>query len=166
MSAALKEKLLGFSFHELIALGIFLGICFAVAGIGSWFTTPQIEGWYASLRKPGWTPPNWVFGPVWSALYTSMAVAAWLVWRRHGWGWELALFGVQLALNMAWSAIFFGLRNPGAALVEIFALWVMILATMLSFWRISSTAGWLMVPYLGWVSFAAVLNFVIWRMNQ
>lgn len=151
--------------HELASLGVFLAACSMAAGIGSWFTTPRIEGWYALLRKPDWTPPNWVFGPVWSVLYASMAVAAWLVWRRVGWSRELALFAGQLVLNMAWSAIFFGLRNPAAALAEILALWVMILLTAISFWRVSSVAGWLMVPYLAWVSFAAALNFAIWRMN-
>jgi tryptophan-rich sensory protein len=94
-----------------------------------------------------------------------MAVAAWLVWRQRGWRRELALFAGQLVLNMAWSAIFFGARNPAAAFLEILALWVMILATTIFFWRVSSVAGWLMVPYLGWVGFATILNFVIWRMN-
>jgi len=151
--------------REVIALIGFVGACFVVAAIGSWFTDPRIEGWYASLRKPDWTPPNWVFGPVWTALYVSMAVAAWLVWRQRGWRRELALFAGQLVLNMAWSAIFFGARNPAAAFLEILALWVMILATTIFFWRVSSVAGWLMVPYLGWVGFATILNFVIWRMN-
>jgi tryptophan-rich sensory protein len=151
---------------DMIALGGFLAFCFLAAQIGSWFTASHVEGWYASLRKPNWTPPNWLFGYVWSVLYASMAIAAWLIWRRGGgWGRELWLFTAQLALNVAWSAIFFGLRSPAAAFVEIVILWAAILITMISFWRIYAVAGQLMVPYLGWVSFAAALNFAIWRMN-
>ena len=151
-----------------IGLVVSILICFAAAGIGSLATTPQIPGWYANLAKPTWTPPGWIFGPVWTLLYLMMAVAAWLVWRKAGFAsakLPLALFGIQLALNSLWSVLFFGLQNPGAAAVEIILLWAAILATMITFWRRSRVAGGLLTPYLAWVSFAAVLNVAIWRMN-
>jgi tryptophan-rich sensory protein len=124
--------------------------------------------WYRLLNKPSWNPPNWIFGPVWTALYTAMGVAAWLVWRRGGWSTQrpaLMTFLIQLALNALWSPLFFGLRAPGLAFAEIIFLWFAILATLVLFWRRHTVAGVLFVPYLAWVSFAAVLNFVLWRMN-
>ena len=150
-----------------IGLVLAVVVCFVAAGIGSLYTTPAIPGWYASLQKPAWNPPNWVFGPVWTLLYLMMAVAAWLVWRERGFaGGALALFAVQLALNALWSIVFFGWKRPGLALVEIFFLWAAIFATMLSFWRVSHAAGWLMWPYLLWVTFAGFLNLAIWRLNR
>lgn len=121
--------------------------------------------WYAALVKPAWNPPAWIFGPAWTLLYTLMAVAAWLVWKRDGWRRPLMLYGVQLALNAAWTPIFFGAHELGWALVEIAALWTAILLTLLSFWRVSRLAGWLFVPYLAWVTFATALNFALWRLN-
>ncbi len=152
------------------SIGLFVSIliCFAAAGIGSLATTPQVPGWYASLAKPTWTPPGWIFGPVWTLLYLMMAVAAWLVWRQAGFAGAklpLTLFAIQLALNSVWSVLFFGLQNPGAAAVEIVLLWAVILATLVTFWRRSRVAGGLLAPYLAWVSYAAVLNVAIWRMN-
>jgi len=154
--------------HSIIGLGISVGLCFGAAFVGSIFTTPAIPGWYAALIKPSWTPPAWVFGPVWSILYLMMALAAWLVWRQAGRTavvTPLMLFFVQLALNTSWSILFFGLRMPGAAFAEILVLWLAILATMIAFWRSTSPAGLLLLPYLVWVTFAAWLNFTIWRMN-
>jgi benzodiazapine receptor len=151
-----------------IGLVVLIAICFGAAGLGSLFTTPSVGGWYGTLRKPAWTPPNWVFGPVWSLLYLSMAIAAWLVWCRAGISGArlpLALFALQLALNVSWSAIFFSAHMPGLAFAEIVLLWLMILATIVSFWPVSRTAGWLMLPYLLWVAFAAALNYSIWRLN-
>ena len=151
-----------------IGLVAFVAVCFAVAWLGSAVTTPKIAGWYAALAKPDWNPPNWIFGPVWSFLYLTMAVAAWLVWRQRGWGgakWALLLFGIQLILNLLWSCLFFGLENPGLAFVEIIVLWAAILATTVTFWPRSKIAGLLLVPHLAWVSFAAVLNFTMWRLN-
>lgn len=151
-----------------LILVIFIVVCLAVAGLGSLFTTPQTApgGWYETLRKPFFTPPNWLFGPVWTFLYISMAVAGWLVWRRTGFsGTPMALFAVQLALNLAWSMIFFGLQSPGLALAEILVLWTAILLTILAFSRISRPAGWLLVPYLAWVTFATALNAAIWLLN-
>jgi len=148
-------------------LAIAVALCFAAAGIGSLYTTPAIPTWYASLQKPSWTPPGWLFGPVWTVLYLMMAIAVWLVWRERGFtGAALALFAVQLALNSLWSVIFFGWKSPGLALVEILFLWTAIFLTMLAFWRISHAAGWLMWPYLLWVTFAGFLNLSIWRLNQ
>jgi tryptophan-rich sensory protein len=144
-------------------------ICFSAAGIGGWFTGSSVTGWYASLTRPAWSPPDAVFGPVWTVLYLAMAVAAWLVWRHAGFAgaqMALGLFALQLVLNVAWSAIFFGLRNPAAAFVEIVVLWIALAGTVVAFWRILPVAGVIMVPYLAWVTFAAVLNFAVWSLNR
>jgi tryptophan-rich sensory protein len=134
--------------HSWIGLIVLLVICFAAAGVGGAVTTPKIPGW--------------------SALYCCMAVAAWLVWRKGGLAGArlpLALFGVQLLLNVLWSCLFFGLQRPGLAFSEVLLLWASIAATMVLFWQRSTLAGMLFVPYLAWVSFASVLNFTIWRLN-
>lgn len=136
--------------------------------LGSIFTAGSVGGWYAALSKPAWTPPSAIFGPVWSALYLLMAVAAWLVWRRGGFAAHpaaLGLFAAQLALNAGWSLVFFGLRMPGAAFAEILVLWALILATLIAFRRAAPLAGWLLAPYLVWVTFASALNLAIWRLN-
>lgn len=154
--------------HPWIGLIVLIVLCFTAAGLGSAATTPKIDGWYADLAKPSWNPPNWIFGPVWSTLFLSMAVAAWLIWRQKNWGGAklpLSLFGFQLALNVLWSWLFFGLENPGMAFAEILLLWTAIAATMVAFWFRSKAAGLLFVPYLAWVTFAAILNFTIWRLN-
>jgi len=151
-----------------LALLAFIAACFGAALAGSAFTTPSVPEWYDSLIKPSFTPPNWLFGPVWSVLYLAMAIAGWLVWRQRESSatLPLMLFAGQLVLNVLWSILFFGLQAPGIALVEILTLWVAIFATLLSFWRISKIAGWLFVPYLVWVSFATILNLEIWRLNS
>jgi len=154
---------------QMLGLVVLILICFSAAGIGSVFTMPSVTDWYAGLRKPGWTPPGWLFGPVWTVLYLSMAVAAWLVWRRAGFSGAavpLAAFGIQLALNLVWSIIFFGQNNIGLALVDIVLLWIAIVATIFAFRQVSIPAGWLLVPYLIWVTFAAALNFSIWSLNR
>jgi tryptophan-rich sensory protein len=154
--------------RQAAALALSLLICFGAAGLGSVWTQPSIGVWYAQLRKPAWTPPNQVFGPVWTTLYLGMAIAAWLVWRRAGWAsasGSLTLFIAQLILNVSWSGIFFGLHRPDAAFTEIVLLWCMILATTIAFWFHSAIAGWLMAPYLAWVTYAAALNWKIWRLN-
>ena len=140
-------------------------LCFAAASLGAVFMPGE---WYAGLQKPAWNPPGWIFGPVWSALYAMMAVAAWLVWQRGGFaaqrrplGWFLA----QLVLNAVWTPLFFGLHRPGVAFAEILLLWLAIAATLVAFWPVSRAAAWLLVPYLAWVSFAAVLNGTLWRLN-
>jgi len=148
---------------QVFGLIVFLLLCYVAAFIGAQFTTPAVQSeWYAQLYRPSWSPPNWVFGPVWTLLYTLMAIAAWLVWRKRGvrgvW-LPLLLFFVQLALNVLWSVIFFGLRLPDIAAGEIVLLWLAILATIIAFWRVTPVAGWLMVPYLLWVTYASTLNF-------
>jgi tryptophan-rich sensory protein len=121
--------------------------------------------WYAGLNKPSWNPPAWLFGPAWTTLYTLMAIAAWLVWKRVGFTRALGFYFVQLILNAAWTPIFFGAHAMGWALVEISIMWIAILLTLLSFLRVQKTAGLLLVPYLAWVSFATFLNFTLWRLN-
>lgn len=151
-----------------MVLGAFLASVALVAGVGGWFTAMGVSDWYLTLNRPSWNPPSWLFGPVWTALYVGMAVAAWLVWREAGLDGAMAaltLWGVQLALNLAWSGLFFALRSPGWALVEIGVLWLAILATTVLFFRHSTWAGALMAPYLAWVTFAAVLNAAIVRLN-
>jgi len=156
--------------RQLLALVGFIVLCFAAAGIGGLFTAPAVApgGWYSQIQKPDWTPPSWLFGPVWTALYLAMAVAAWLVWKRGGWAAQrgaLGLFLVQITLNAAWSVLFFGLHSPALGLLCIACLWVAILLTLVAFVRVVPAAGWLLVPYLLWVSFASALNFAIWRLN-
>jgi tryptophan-rich sensory protein len=146
----------------------FVAICFLASGIGQLFTGGEPDGWYRELRKPAFTPPDWIFGPVWTLLYILMGVAAWLVWLRRGNRTvivALVLFAIQLALNAAWPGLFFGLHNPRLAFAEIVVLWLAIVLTLWTFFRVSKVSGWLMVPYLGWVTFAAVLNMAIWRLN-
>lgn len=140
-----------------------------MAALGSLATNPEIPRWYAGLRKPSFTPPNWLFGPVWTTLYIAMAVAAWMVWKRTGWqesNGALTLFAVQLVLNLAWSFIFFKFHRPDLALLEIILLWAAIAATILKFAPISKGAALLLAPYLAWVTYAVALNFAIWRMNS
>ncbi len=154
--------------RSIAALIGFLTGCFFIAWLGTQWTDMTLDTWYPQLVKPSFNPPNWIFGPVWSALYAMMAVAAWLVWRQAArpvgpmvW----VPFVAQLALNAAWSGIFFALQSPGWALAEIFVLWLAIAANIALFWRVSRAAGLLLVPYLAWVSFASVLNAAIWRLN-
>ena len=151
-----------------LALGLagWLLLCFSAASLGALFMPGE---WYATLKKPSWNPPGWIFGPVWSALYTMMAVAAWLVWKRGGFATQrhpLALFLVQVVLNAAWTPLFFGLHWPGLAFAEITLLWLAIAATLAAFRDVSRPAAWLLAPYLAWVSFAVVLNFTLWRLNS
>lgn len=148
-------------------LGLFFWILlsFGPAALGAVFTPGT---WYAGLNKPSWTPPGWVFGPVWTALYFMMAVAAWRVWQHGGFGAQrrpLTCFIGQLVLNAAWTPLFFGLHLPAAAFGVLLLLWGTIMLTMIGFFRVSRFAGWLLAPYLAWASYAAALNFAIWRLN-
>lgn len=154
--------------NAMLGLLIAIVICFSAAALGGIVTGPAIGGWYQTLVKPAWQPPNWLFGPVWTVLYAMMAVSAWLIWRPMGLkaaAVPLTLFAIQLALNVAWSWIFFGYQRPDLAFVEIVVLWLAIAATMVAFFDRSQLAGWLLAPYLAWVTFAAVLNFTLWRLN-
>lgn len=155
--------------YQIPMLVLFLLICLGAGWIGALLTQPSIPGWYQTLKKPSGTPPNWVFGPVWTGLYILMALAAWLVWRKGGFGpnaMPLGLFAIQLLLNIAWSGIFFGLQRAGLTFIEVAALWIMILAAALAFKRVSLPAFLLMIPYLAWVSYASWLNFWIWWLNR
>ncbi|MEO5798930.1 MAG: TspO/MBR family protein [Gemmatimonadales bacterium] len=151
--------------HSVIGLVLWLAAALAVGLIGSQFMPGE---WYASLVKPSWNPPSSLFGPVWTILYLLMGVAAWLVWRQAGFAGArlaLSLFIVQLVLNALWSYLFFGRQQPMMAFIEIIVLWCAILGTVVSFWQLRPTAGALLLPYLGWVSFASALNYQLWRLN-
>lgn len=157
------------SVRDWLMLAVFLAACLAAGGLGASWSRDALASWYPTLRKPSWNPPNWVFGPVWTALYVSMAVAAWTVWRRRdraSVAMPLGLFGFQLLLNAMWSPLFFNLRSPGLALVDIALLWTTILATIGVFRRISTAATVLLIPYLAWVTFASSLNAAIWSLNR
>jgi len=148
-----------------LALLGWLTVSFAAGVIGSQF---RPDAWYESLVKPAWNPPNEIFGPVWSVLYALIGVAVWLTWRRAGFkgaGVALILFAVQLGLNALWSYLFFGLHRVDLAFFEILVLWSLILIVGILFWRESRLAGVLMLPYLAWVGFASVLNYVLWQLN-
>jgi tryptophan-rich sensory protein len=153
-----------------LALTISVIACFTAAGLGTIATSRSLQTWYAALAKPSWNPPNWIFGPVWSTLYTMMAISAWLVWKNRHAGpaqarTALLWFTAQLLLNTGWSWLFFGFRQPGAAFVEVIVLWIAIAMTIFTSARLSVTAAVLLVPYLLWVTFASTLNGVIWRLN-
>lgn len=154
--------------NNVLALGGFIFLCFSAAAIGGFATATAVNTWYVTLVKPSWTPPGWVFGPIWTVLYTLMAVAAWLVWLKRK---EMAVrsslqfFLVQLAMNSLWSVIFFGMRRVDLAFFWIGLLWISILVTIVLFKRVSVVAALLLVPYLIWVTIAQVLNFEIWRLN-
>lgn len=144
-----------------LGLGGFLFASFLVAFSGSRFRPGQ---WYQALSKPAWTPPDWVFPPVWTALYAGMAIAAWLVWRRRGESdvrLALGAWGLQLALNAVWSPVFFGAHQIGVGLAVIVAMWFAIAMTIALFHRHSRAAAALLLPYLVWVSYAAALNFAL-----
>lgn len=146
----------------------FLFVTFLAAFVGNFFTAPSIQGWYVALEKPSFSPPNWLFGPAWTILYFLMAVSAFLVWQERESPQRkkaLTFYFIQLALNSLWSIIFFGWYNLGLAFVEIIFLWLFILLTLISFYRIKKLAGILFIPYLIWVSFASILNFAIWQLN-
>ena len=156
---------LRFIFKVLIAVIV----CQGAGIIGSVFTAPAITGWYAALEKPPFNPPNWLFAPAWISLYLLMGVAAAIVWQyglsERRVKVSLVIFLVQLALNILWSLVFFGFESPLAGLVVIAALWIAILVTIIRFFEISKTAGVLLLPYIGWVTFASVLNFYIYLLN-
>lgn len=143
--------------------------CVAAAGvIGSAATTPNIPGWYAGLAKPSFSPPNWVFGPVWTALYAMMAYAFYRILRRPASPARrsaIIAFAGQMALNALWSVAFFAMRNPAAGFIVIVGLWALIALTLLRFLALDRIAGGLLAPYLAWVGFAALLNAAIWRLN-
>jgi benzodiazapine receptor len=155
--------------RDIVRLVVSIVVCQLAGGLGAVFTTPAIPTWYASLNKPSFNPPNTVFFPVWTTLYTLMGIAAWLVWRRglHERRVRVALgiFLIQLVLNTAWTIIFFGLYSLFGAVIAIVFLWVAILINIVTFGRISKLAGALLIPYILWVSFAGLLNYSVWMLN-
>ena len=144
-------------------------VCEGVGLLAAWITQTSVTTWYPALTKPGFTPPNWLFGPVWTVLYAMMGVAAALVWQRRTEDTlsqsALVLFVVQLLLNGGWSFAFFGARSPGLGLIVIVALWGALAWTTERFFRVRTAAGWLLVPYLLWVTYAGALNLSIWLLN-
>lgn len=161
-----------YNFHgvnKLVRFSISILICLLVGLVGSVFTMPAIPTWYASLNKPLFSPPNYLFGPVWTTLYILMGISFFLVWGKLKQNQKakmgIDIFILQLILNCLWSAVFFGLKSPGLALLVIVILWLAILATIAKFKEVSRPASLLLVPYLLWVSFALILNFAIFRLN-
>lgn len=160
------EKISG---NEILKLMTSVLVCLFADFVGSYFTSPALSTWYASLEKPAFNPPDYLFFPVWTTLFILMGISLFLVWRK---GLEnklvrsaVTIFAIQLGLNIMWLALFFGLRSPIAGLIEILILWAAILLTIKKFREISKAAALLLVPYILWVSFAAVLNFFLWRLN-
>jgi len=152
---------------QILGLVGWLVLSFAASAVGA-VASIQAESFYAQLAQPVWAPPPWVFGPVWTVLYALMGIAAWLVWRSGGFRANrqaLALFLLQLAFNAVWSWLFFAWHLGVLSLADILVLWILIVATLVSFWRVRPLAGALLIPYLLWVSFAAALNYSLWQLN-
>jgi len=138
-------------------------VCELAGIIGSFFTAPAVKTWYPTLIKPSFKPPNWLFAPVWTALFLLMGIAMFLVWKKDKKG--LKIFFAQLFFNILWSIMFFGLKSPSLGFIVIVVLWILILATIIRFFKISKPAGWLLIPYILWVSFASILNLAILILN-
>lgn len=139
-----------------------------IGSLGGIFTIAEIPNWYAGLNKPSFNPPNWLFGPVWTSLYTMMGIAFYIIWKQPATDTRkkaIQLFIIQFVLNFFWSIIFFSLHSIGAALIEIIVMWIFILLTIIQFSKLSKPAAWLLVPYIAWVSFATLLTASIWKLN-
>ncbi len=154
---------------EIISLIVAIITCEAAGIVGSIFTASKIPTWYKGLMKPALNPPSWVFGPVWTTLYLLMGIALYIIWKKglntEGVKFALTIFAVQLILNALWSIVFFNMENLGLALINIVLMWLSILWTIVLFYRLSPTAGLLLIPYILWVSFASYLNYAIWTLN-
>lgn len=153
--------------RQILGLIGWLVVSFAASAIGA-LASVQAKSFYGQLTQPAWAPPGWLFGPVWTLLFTLMAIAAWLVWRSGGFRANrvaLSLFLLQLSLNALWSWLFFAWHRGALAFADIVLLWILIVATLVSFWRVRPIAGALLIPYLLWVSFAAALNYSVWQLN-
>ena len=153
--------------NNIFKLVISIVMCLSAGFIGSFFTMKNIPTWYASLNKPTFNPPDWLFGPVWTFLYILMGISFFLIWKTESDGktFAVAFFIVQLIMNSLWSFLFFGMKNPSFAFIEIIVLWVFILICIITFNKISPLASYLLIPYLLWVSFASVLNYSIVKLN-
>jgi translocator protein len=150
--------------HRWLALagfGLAVFVAAAIGGLGVAGTSAEYNG----LEQPGWAPPSWLFGPVWTVLYVMIALSGWLAWQRVGFTWPLWLFSAQLVLNAVWTPLFFGAGQYGLAFAEIVVMWLFIGATVFSFWRVRRAAALLLLPYWAWVTFATALNLAIWRLN-
>jgi tryptophan-rich sensory protein len=156
--------------NKFVKLILSIGVCLLAGGLGTVFTISSIPTWYATLVKPSFSPPNYLFGPVWTILYILMGISLYLIWKKGTKTQKvreaLMLFGLQLFLNAIWSPIFFGAKNLFFSLVVIIFMWLFILRTILSFGKINKTASYLLYPYLAWVSFASLLNFSVWMLNK
>lgn len=153
--------------QQITGFSCWLVLTFAAAAIGA-VASAQAKTFYLQLIRPDWAPPGWLFAPVWTALYLMMAIAAWLVWREHGFrraGGALTLFVVQLAANAVWTWLFFVWHQGALAFTEILLLWALIAGTIIAFWRLHRIAAVLLLPYLAWVSFATGLTYATWRLN-
>lgn len=159
---------MSFRRYRLLMLGLFMLICFSVEFLGGLFTQQSVHTWYPQLLKPAWTPPAFLFAPVWTVLYLLMAISIWLIWEtftRQNKKTAYVLFFTQLLLNLLWSALFFTMRSPGLALIDISALWLLIVGMIVSFHAIRPSAAFLQIPYLLWVSYAWALNLAIYYLN-
>jgi translocator protein len=169
LTNSLKGCILRIIVNKIFKFLISVAGCLAVGFLGSLATTPAIPTWYATLTKPSFSPPNWIFAPVWTTLYVLMGISLYLIWVKGIKDKKsknaLYFFLVQLGLNFVWSFIFFSLHSPLLAFVEIIVLWVTILITILNFWKISKTAAYLLLPYILWVSFASILNLFVALLN-
>ena len=153
---------------ELRGLLAFVALCLGISAIGGWITAGSVATWYRTLQKPFFNPPDWLFAPVWTVLYLMIAVAGWRVWRAHGFAGArsaMVAYATQLALNLAWSFLFFGGRLIEVSLAEIVLLFAALIVNAVLFWRVDRVAGWLLAPYAAWVAFAGVLNLALWRLN-
>jgi len=158
----------GVTKRDYTVLAVFVALCACVSALGGWVTAGSVGTWYAALQKPSFNPPNWLFAPVWTALYLMIAIAGWRAWRASG-GQQrraaLTVYAVQLGLNLSWSFVFFGAHQVGGALANIAALLAAIAVNAVLFWRIDRAAGALLLPYAAWVAFATLLNAALWRLN-
>jgi len=154
---------------KIIKLFLSLGLCLSAGFIGAIFTRQSVSTWYQTINKPSFNPPNWIFSPVWTTLFILMGISLFLVWQKglseKNIRVALLIFLIQLIFNTMWSLVFFGLKSPFLGFLVIVILWFLILLTILKFFKISKIAGWLLVPYILWVSFASILNFYIWILN-
>ncbi len=163
------------SLSSIIRLFSCIFFCLLIGGLGGAATSGEIGNWYITIKKPEWNPPNWLFGPVWTTLYALMGVALYLIWNDKSSKFidsvfdkrvAISAFMVQLSLNFLWSFVFFKWHEMGWALVEIIILWLSIIINIFLFYKISKLAAWILLPYLGWVSFATFLNFTLWQLNK
>lgn len=154
--------------RDLLGLGVFVLVCLGISALGGWVTSGSVDTWYQALQKPPFNPPDWLFAPVWTLLYLMIAISGWRAWRSPAHDRlrvAMAAYAAQLALNLAWSWVFFGGRLIGPAFAVILLLLLAISVNAALFWRVDRLAGWLFLPYAAWVAFAAALNFALWRLN-